>query len=407
MKNKISNIPLRLTVTVLLAVMAGWLLQYTWTLRKIHYKTFSYSEKENRQLQDFPRAQYEYGQHAWFRSDARAAAHYYRRAVTDDPLFIDAWIALAQAEQALGNSYAAGKTLAFVNGLTRDVRRWKWPQTLLANELGMEKILVENVNYLVAHGQKLNDAFYMTDVYFKGQVKAVLTVLDDAGKTAYLNWLMRFKRVADAMTVWGNMAPRHLFDDPLLSRYVHFLLHNGKICEAGRVWQQHTDIIGMTNAGFEDDSPKRGFDWRYNDKSDDLWRIRRVTSAQSEGLSALKVRFGGLENVNFHHLYQIVPVLPDTMYQLTFQGKTRNLTTDQRPFIEVYSFQTRGLYQKSEMLPEHQDWHTSRLEFTTPADCNAVVVRLRRMKSGRFDCNIKGTVWLDHFTLVKAGKNQG
>ena len=401
MKNKISNIPLRLTVTVILIVMAAWLVQYTWTLRKIHYKAFSYSEKEARQLQDFPQAQYEYGQNAWFRSDAPAAATYYRRAVTDDPLFIDAWIALARAELARGDSDAAGKILVFVNGLARDVRRWKWPQTLLANELGMEKILVENVNYLVAHGQKLNDAFYMTDVYFKGQVKAVLAVLDDAGKTAYLGWLMRFKRVADAMTVWADMAPRHLFDDPLLSRYVHFLLHNGKICEAGRVWRQQTGTMGITNAGFEEDRPKRGFDWRYSDKSNTMWLIRRVTSEQYEGQYALKVRFGGLENVNFHHLYQIVPVLPDTAYQLSFHCKTRNLTTDQRPFIEVSGFQTRGLYRKSDMLPAHGDWHTSGIDFTTPPDCNAMVVRLRRMKSGRFDCNISGTVWLDHFTLEK------
>jgi hypothetical protein len=46
-------------------------------------------------------------------------------------------------------------------------------------------------------------------------------------------------------------------------------------------------------------------------------------------------------------------------------------------------------------------WHTETLEFTPPEECNAVVVRLRRLKSRRFDSKIAGTLWLDDFKLEK------
>jgi hypothetical protein len=46
-------------------------------------------------------------------------------------------------------------------------------------------------------------------------------------------------------------------------------------------------------------------------------------------------------------------------------------------------------------------WHTETLEFAPPEECNAVVVRLRRLKSHRFDSKIGGTLWLDDFKLEK------
>jgi hypothetical protein len=46
-------------------------------------------------------------------------------------------------------------------------------------------------------------------------------------------------------------------------------------------------------------------------------------------------------------------------------------------------------------------WHTETLEFTPPEECNAVVVRLRRLPSRRFDSKIAGTLWLDDFKLEK------
>jgi hypothetical protein len=45
-------------------------------------------------------------------------------------------------------------------------------------------------------------------------------------------------------------------------------------------------------------------------------------------------------------------------------------------------------------------WRKAAFEFTPPEGCHAVVVRLRRNTSGRFDSKISGTLWLDDFRLV-------
>ncbi len=38
----------------------------------------------------------------------------------------------------------------FTTGLTDGVFRWKWPQMLLARDLGMDGILYRNTNYLLS-----------------------------------------------------------------------------------------------------------------------------------------------------------------------------------------------------------------------------------------------------------------
>jgi len=44
------------------------------------------------------------------------------------------------------------------------------------------------------------------------------------------------------------------------------------------------------------------------------------------------------------------------------------------------------------------------MEFTVPEDCHAVVIRLHRRPSNRFDNKIAGMLWLDDFKLDKMKK---
>ena len=56
------------------------------------------------------------------------------------------------------------------------------------------------------------------------------------------------------------------------------------------------------------------------------------------------------------------------------------------------------------MINGTHDWGTEMIEFSPPEGCEAVVVRLRRKPSRRFDSKISGTVWLDDFRLEKDRK---
>jgi hypothetical protein len=107
------------------------------------------------------------------------------------------------------------------------------------------------------------------------------------------------------------------------------------------------------------------------------------------------------ENISFHHFYQIVPVVPLQPYRLSYRWKSKWITTDQGPFVEIYGYDQKGLHHKGPMIKGTNLWHTETLEFTPPEKCNAVVIRLRRLKSRRFDSKIAGTLWLDDFKIEK------
>jgi len=212
---------------------------------------------------------------------------------------------------------------------------------------------------------------------------------------------MRWGRVDATATVWQRIVKEGQPDPDIVLQYTHFLVGKKKVLAARDIWHKFNETVGMTNAGFEKEITRRGFDWRYSEDKKENWEIRRVISAASDEFHALRIWFAGEENISFHHLYQIVPVKPLQPYRLSYRWKSKWITTDQGLFVEIYGYDQKGLHHKGPMIKGTNLWHTETLEFTAPEECNAVVVRLRRLPSRRFDSKIAGTLWLDDFKLEK------
>ena len=376
-------------------------MHFTWLERQVHYKTYTFSAEEGKRLKSFSEAQYAFGRQAWMALDAAAAAEYFRQAVSQDLLYIGAWLRLAEAEASLGNYDNARAILAFTDSLVANVYRWKWPQMLLARELGMEDIFFRNINYMIAHEKKVQDTLQLLDGHLEGDVANVVKVLHHDNLSPYLNWLMRWKRIDDTYPVWRKMAGIGKPDLDIIHRYVHFLVVHNRIRKAEQIWQPYSGSNGITNAGFEAEVTRLGFDWRFWNDTKDLWEIQRVKTPIREGSHALEVSYAGRGNISFHHLYQIVPVEPRNSYRLSYAWRSWRVTTDQGPFVEIYGYNRKGIYYKGPMINGTKDWQTEMIEFIPPKGCEAVVVRLRRKPSRRFDSKISGTVWLDDFRLEK------
>jgi len=260
---------------------------------------------------------------------------------------------------------------------------------------------LKNANYLLGHRKLTRDTLHLLDFHFHNDSAAVVDALEPDSLVVYLKWLMRWGRVDDTGTVWRRIVKEGKPDPDVVLRYTHFLVGQKKVLAAQEVWDQPNDGTGMTNAGFEMEITRRGFDWRYREDKKDNWEIRRINSAASDESHALRIWFAGEENIAFHHLYQIVPVVPLKPYQLSYRWKSKWITTDQGPFVEIYGYDQKGLHHKGPMIKGTNLWITETLEFTPPEECNAVVVRLRRLPSRRFDSKIAGTLWLDDFKLEK------
>jgi len=319
-----------------------------------------------------------------------------------DGLFVDAWLKLAQAETILKNPNSAKTILQFLDSLTRYIFRWKWEQILLANELGMEDLLFSNINFTVKHGKMVQDAFQLFDGYLDNNVTRAIQVLDAVNLIPYLEWMMRWDRADDAGIIWQKIMVSGTQNEDIQLKYIHFLVSQKQVEQAADIRRQNVaDIDSMTNAGFENEITGRGFDWRYTANQKGKWTIRRTLSGTFSGTHCLRIRFEGKENISFGHLYQIVPVDPMTPYRLTYHWRSRDLTTDQGPFVDIYGYDCKGYYANGPMMLGTHGWQKQDIEFTAPKDCHAVVVRLYRRPSHRFDSKIDGRLWLDDFRLEK------
>ena len=393
------NILFKFLITLVLVALGGWLLYFNWLQRPIHYRNYTFSVEESQRLRPFARAQYAHGLHAWFQNDPETAAGFFRQAASQDLFFMDAWLKLAEAEAILGHAATSRDILMFTTGLTKGVFRWKWPQILLARDLGMDAILYRNTNFLLSRQTLTQNALQLLHIHFGGDVTAAMTVLDPDNLVLYLDWLMRWGMTEDTLVVWQKIRKNGKPDTEIGLQYAHFLLGEKRIAESISVWQEYLSIDGMTNAGFENEISQRGFDWRYWGGKDGNWTIERVNQGAYEGSYALRISFAGRLNISFQNIYQIIPVIPLERLRLSYAWKSDGITTDQGPFIEIVGYDQNGLSQSGPMSTGTHTWREESIDFQPPAGCRAVVVRVRRRSSHRFDSKIKGTFWLDNFHL--------
>jgi tetratricopeptide (TPR) repeat protein len=396
---KPGNILFKFLITLGLIALGGWLFYFNWLQRPIHYRTYSFSSEESQRLRSFARAQYAHGLHAWFQNDPERAAGFFRKAVSQDLFFMDAWLKLAEAEATMGHAETSRDILRFTTGLTGGVFRWMWPQMLLSRDLGMDAILYRNTNFLLSRRTLTQDALQLLHIHVGGDVKTAISVLAADNLVLYLNWLMRWGRPEDTLTVWQKIRENGKPDAEIGLQYAHFLLSEKRIAESISVWQEYLSLDGMTNAGFENDITQHGFDWRYWGDKDGNWTIERVNQGAHEGKYALRISFAGRQNISFQNVYQIVPVIPLERLRLNYAWKSDDITTDQGPFVEIVGYDQNGLSQSGPMITGTHKWREESIEFRPPAGCRAVVVRVHRRSSHRFDSKIKGSFWLDNFRL--------
>jgi hypothetical protein len=385
-------------VTVILALAGIMLIAYGWPQRHIYYQTYRFDTGQAHTLRRYPPAMRAYGEEAWDRMATARAAGYFHRAAAVDTLDMDAWLGLAYVTAARGDLDRARRILAYVADLSGHTSRWQRTTALLAHELDMEGIFRRSVNFMLRRGLKRTDTLNLVDVHY-GDTARSLDALDTDNHPAYLAWLLPWDRAADARRVWARMAAAGPPDEEITLKYLHYLISKKDIQRAQAIWQTASGITGMTNGGFEQPLSGRAFDWRAGRSREGYWQVRRVPGEGRDRSAALKVSFHGRANVNFHHLYQIVPVTPETPHRLHFWWRAERLTTDQGPFVEVVAYDGPRFHQPGSMLTGFSDWQAAQIAFTPPPGCTAVTVRLRRRTSNSFDNKIQGRLWLDDFHM--------
>lgn len=158
----------------------------------------------------------------------------------------------------------------------------------------------------------------------------------------------------------------------------------------------------LTNGGFEQsfDSDEEGFNW-YAVKWIPTLSFSLDTHKPYDGIKSLLVEFKGELSSEKIVLKQIVPVNPNSVYQLSFATRSQKLLSAGLPLIQISDAdnEKKILASSSELQTDVSDWKIHTIGFKTDAQTRAVVVGLRKEKCTVQPCPIVGRLWLDSFIL--------
>ncbi|MCI5164737.1 MAG: hypothetical protein D3903_01290 [Candidatus Electrothrix sp. GM3_4] len=211
-------------------------------------------------------------------------------------------------------------------------------------------------------------------------------------------YAVRIKNIETAEFLWAEAAHAQLEKKQVL-RYINLLINNQKINAAALLWKEYYPADNLLyNGNFSTPPVKGGFGWRF-------WPMEGIeieVQNQGEKKTALHLRFKGETNIHFYHVRQLVPLSAGQYVTLTGELRSKEMTTDQRPFIEVAG-RDCSLRSATEMAEPDQDWTPFSLSFTLPEDCHqGVEVRVRRLPSKKIDSLISGDLWVTNLSLQNA-----
>ena len=364
------------------------------------YSDFS-ANKAVRDYQTEPRLLVAYGKEEMLLGNYENTRKWLQKALRSNPVYIPAWIALAELENDIGNTARALEILEYLDRLMKDVLRWRWEKTMLAYLLEREDMLKADLSWLLQQEnlswqtrKKVLDFAFFRWTEPGELVKAM-------GKENTIQLFLRAVQIHNIETasfLWSTTESEHeKLEKREVLQYINLLIDNQKFDDAMLIWKKYYPSDNLLyNGDFSLPLVKGGFGWR-------VWKSPEGVEAEIQNQdtekTALHVHFNGKDNINFYHVLQIIPPSSSQHFVLTGAMRSKNVSTDQRPFIEIRGREC-SLYTETEMVASDQDWTPFSLSFTVPDDCSqGIMLRLRRRPSRQIDSLISGDWWVTDLSL--------
>lgn len=174
--------------------------------------------------------------------------------------------------------------------------------------------------------------------------------------------------------------------------------------EAFEIWKggelAHDDNEpGVFDGGFEGalSFGETGFGWQIS--REPMVGVSQDTSDKDSGAKSLRIDFDGNSPTSLPIVSQIIIAKPGQTYGLNFALKTRDIVTGGTPVLVIADAKS-GVVSKSASLPmDSALWQKQSIQFTTPANCEAIILKLGRNECQSAPCPIFGTLWLDSFSI--------
>jgi hypothetical protein len=344
--------------------------------------------------------------------DLEASARSFRKAIERNPLEQEYWLQLAKVLQRMGESTVSQRAVENAIRIFPTGYRGRWMAANLFLQQGDLEKALPHFSYILAYYPNQSSPVY--DVLEKavGDSDFVLEQIVPKDLSSFRQYLSYLYGMGDQEAVRKAWAKRVSLgfqaNREETVRYIEFLISQGEINEAFLAWTARVQEEGLatlsesdliTNGDFgKDGILGGGFDWKIEKASGT--EISFDPSVTFEGKRSLRIVFTGKENVDFHHVYQCVPLKANTEYVLSANMKTQAVTTKSGLKIEVLGV-GQAFQKASENLTGDNEWRKVIVSFRTPPSCQGGWVRVRRERTDKFDRYITGTLWIDHVSLTE------
>lgn len=329
----------------------------------------------------------------------------FQRALVQNPLFIPAWLGLAELDNDRGRKAESQAILEYVDQLSTDISRWRWDKALLAYQLGRIDILARDLSYIIEKipGKSRQSALKMAfstwddpqELLSRMGTRNVLHLFNHAAQTAQLDTALALWPYIEEMGVEANKKD--------VLAFLNALISDKKIATAAPIWRKYFNAGSLLHDGsFQEEPINTAFGWRVDKPKGSTWRIESVSGKEKS--QAMRLHFSGTENIAFSHLLQIVPLASARKYSLSGWLKTEKLTTDQRPYLEVFGVQCTIPPARTDIIAKSQPWTPFTLTFNVLEECEAVQVRVRRDPSNHLDNLLAGDLWLRDLKIDDTGE---
>jgi len=195
----------------------------------------------------------------------------------------------------------------------------------------------------------------------------------------------------------GGLAPLEL--GPWLDR----LVREGRVGQAYLLWaanlpaERQTTLGNVFNGGFEFQPEPLGFDWRFGRVPGA--RISRLSGEGVGGRVALRIAFED-RRVPFSHVRQML-ALPPGRYRLDLRAKGERLRTERGLAWQVSCVKGGRSLGQTPPLTGHRPWHSVKLEFEVPAECEGQWLVLRIPARIEAEQLIGGQAWFDDLRITR------
>jgi len=387
----------------LLIIIATWQLYFAVQLQLISTENTNLIKSSN--VRNARILTYQAKQKHLFEADLAGAQTLLQNALKINSYYVPAWLSLVELHNDWGEKNQAGKVFKYTDELTQEINRWRWDKALVAYQTGIVDILPGELSHIINKipGKDRNDALQLAFTLWKDP-EIILQNVGIQNLIHLLNHSVRQKLSYQALYFWRKIEVTGVqWNESDALNLINMLLHVGEVSSAREIWRTNfnTDHL-FYNGNFNKKIMQRAFGWRKS--KDKSFVMRLLADKRTDSHNVAEFRFKGWDNINFNHFAQIVPLEGGKKYKLTADVKSKSLTTDQRPFIEVYGYKCEVSRQMSEMVDTDQDWSTIQVDFGVPQNCSAMVVRLRRVESRHLDNKLSGKLWLRDFSISETGE---